>query len=42
MPHRGTFFNLLAAHADRLVAGANATLRLFTALGNPAGQESRR
>ena len=24
MPHRGTFFNLLAAHADRLVAGANA------------------
>ncbi len=38
MPHRGAFFNLLAAHADRLVASANATLRLFTGLGNPSGQ----
>lgn len=34
MPQRGTFFNLLAAHTDRLVAGASATLRLITGLGN--------
>ena len=32
MPERGTFFTLLAAHTDRLVAGANATLRLFACL----------
>ena len=40
MPHRADFFNLLAAHADRLVASANATLRLITGLGNPAGQSA--
>ncbi|MFZ2307770.1 MAG: DUF47 family protein [Rhodoferax sp.] len=34
MPQRSTFFNLLAAHTDRLVAGASATLRLITGLGN--------
>ena len=34
MPKRGAFFNLLAAHTDRLVAGASATLRLITGLGN--------
>ena len=28
---RGTFFILLAAHTDRLVAGASATLRLIPA-----------
>ncbi len=33
MPKRGAFFDLLAAHADRLVAGANATLRLISGLG---------
>ncbi len=33
MPKRSEFFNLLAAHTDRLVAGANATLRLVTGLG---------
>ena len=33
MPKRGEFFNLLASHADRLVAGANATLRLISGLG---------
>ncbi len=35
MPQRSVFFNLLTAHADRLVAAANATLRLITSLGNP-------
>ena len=34
MPQRGTFFELLGAHTDRLVAGANATLRLVSGLGN--------
>jgi uncharacterized protein Yka (UPF0111/DUF47 family) len=33
MPQRGTFFELLSAHTDRLVGGANATLRLLTGLG---------
>ena len=32
MPERGTFFTLLASHTDRLVAGANAMLRLLTCL----------
>jgi uncharacterized protein Yka (UPF0111/DUF47 family) len=40
MPKRSEFFNLLAAHSDRLVAGANATMRLITGLGTHAGQES--
>ena len=35
MPQRGTFFELLGAHTDRLVAGANATMRLVSGLGNP-------
>jgi uncharacterized protein Yka (UPF0111/DUF47 family) len=34
MPQRGTFFELLGAHTDRLVGGANATLRLVSGLGN--------
>lgn len=38
MPQRGIFFNLLAAHTDRLVAGASATLRLITGLGNQGEQ----
>ena len=33
MPKRSMYFNLLVAHADRLVAGANATLRLISGLG---------
>ena len=32
MQQRGKFFALLAAHTDRLVAGANATLRLISGL----------
>ena len=35
MPQRGVFFSLLVAHTDRLVAAANATLRLISGLGNP-------
>lgn len=35
MPQRGTFFELLGAHTDRVVAGANATMRLVSGLGNP-------
>lgn len=34
MPLRSSFFNLLAVHTDRLVAGASATLRLIAGLGN--------
>lgn len=34
MPQRREFFDLLAAHSDRVVAGANATLRLINALGS--------
>jgi predicted phosphate transport protein (TIGR00153 family) len=33
MPKRREFFDLLAAHSDRVVAGANATLRLINTLG---------
>jgi uncharacterized protein Yka (UPF0111/DUF47 family) len=33
MPQRKEFFELLAAHSDRVVAGANATLRLINSLG---------
>ncbi len=33
MPQRAEFFELLAAHSDRVVAGANATLRLMNGLG---------
>ena len=34
MPQRKEFFELLSAHSDRVVAGANATLRLMNGLGN--------
>lgn len=40
MPQRGAFFDLLTAHTDRLVAGANATLRLITGLGNQPDQNT--
>jgi uncharacterized protein Yka (UPF0111/DUF47 family) len=33
IPKRAHFFALLGAHTDRVVAGANATLRLITGLG---------
>lgn len=33
MPQRREFFDLLAAHSDRVVAAANADLRLIQALG---------
>ena len=33
MPQRKEFYELLAAHSDRVVAGANATLRLVNSLG---------
>jgi len=35
MPQRKEFFELLAAHSDRVVAGANAVLRLVDSLGEP-------
>lgn len=35
MPKRGVFFELLASHTQRVVAGANATLRLISGLGQP-------
>ena len=35
MPQRREFYDLLAAHSDRVVAGANAVLRLIQSLGNP-------
>lgn len=37
MPRRSEFYELLGAHSDRVVAGANATLRLLNGLG--AGTE---
>ena len=37
MPQRKEFYELLAAHSDRVVAGANAVLRLMNGLG--AGTE---
>jgi len=39
MPKRGTFFQLLASHTDRLVGGANATMRLLNALGAPGAHD---
>ena len=33
MPKRKEFFELLSAHSERVVAGANATLRLINGLG---------
>lgn len=35
MPQRKQFYELLAAHSDRVVAGANAVLRLVNTLGEP-------
>ncbi|HRI17507.1 MAG TPA: DUF47 family protein [Burkholderiaceae bacterium] len=35
MPQRREFFELLSAHSDRVVAGANAVLRLVDSLGEP-------
>ena len=35
MPQRGVFFSLLTSHTDRMVAAANANLRLISGLGNP-------
>ena len=40
MPQRGTFFELLGAHTDRVVAGANATMRLVSGLGNPSADNA--
>ena len=40
MPKRSEFFNLLAAHSARLVAGANATMRLITDLGSQPEQDA--
>jgi uncharacterized protein len=33
MPQRKEFYELLAAHSDRVVAGANVTLRMVSSLG---------
>ena len=33
LPKRAEFFELLAAHSERVLAGANAMLRLITSLG---------
>ena len=38
MPQRREFFDLLTAHSDRVVAAANATLRLVQALGTNDGE----
>jgi len=38
MPHRKIFFDLLNAHAERVVAAANATLRLINSLGTDSGE----
>ena len=40
MPQRKEFFELLAAHSDRVVAGANAVLRLVDSLGEPGSEVS--
>jgi hypothetical protein len=40
IPQRGTFFDLLGSHTDRLVAGANATMRLVSGLGNQSGNNA--
>ena len=42
MPQRKEFYELLAAHSDRVVAGANATLRLVNSLGLGSDGEARR
>ena len=33
LPKRSEFFELLAAHSERVLAGANAMLRLVSSLG---------
>lgn len=38
MPKRREFYDLLAAHSDRVVAGANATLRLVNGLDGPSSE----
>lgn len=38
MPQRNEFFDLLTAHADRVVAAANATLRLVNSLGTRSNE----
>jgi|GEM_PF-5766859 phosphate/sulfate permease len=37
MPQRREFYDLLTSHTDRLMAAANAVLRLVNALGTGAG-----
>ncbi|HRF11107.1 MAG: DUF47 family protein [Candidatus Accumulibacter phosphatis] len=37
MPQRREFFELLAAHSEKVAAGANATLRLINGLGDGSG-----
>jgi len=39
MPKRKEFFDLLIAHSDRVVASANATLRLVNSLGTASEKE---
>lgn len=39
MPKRREFFDLLIAHSDRVVAGANATLRLVNNLGTESADD---
>lgn len=39
MPKRKEFFDLLIAHSDRVVASANATLRLVNNLGTESGED---
>jgi len=38
MPQRATFFLMLTSHTERLVGGANATMRLVSGLGNPSSE----
>ena len=40
MPQRKEFFELLAAHSEQVVAGANATLRLINGLGDGSADVS--
>lgn len=39
MPQRREFFDLLVAHSDKLVASANATLRIVNTLGSDKSEE---
>lgn len=39
MPKKKAFFDLLIAHSDRVVASANATLRLVNSLGSASADE---